>query len=103
MIVIIDLLPAYQAALQARGTRTPKLVRSVLLVQKFAHWIGAVSVNQVTPLHISRYHAHLAYRHEAAFVWYSRHALRTFFQWALMEGVCQDNPTIRSNRSRKWN
>lgn len=93
MTELHDLLPAYRAALQARGQCPRGIEPSLLLVRRFADWVAATAMDQATPLHPDRYHEHLAWRWSHASVRVSQITVQCFVRWAGRGGYLANHLT----------
>jgi site-specific recombinase XerD len=103
MELINDLLADYQTALQARGHRPRGIKRYMEQVEQFATFAGKVCVHRVSTRLVIQFQMRIAERLSASTVGSTLSAVRSFFQWCVEMGYCDDDPTTGVTYPRRRN
>jgi site-specific recombinase XerD len=88
-----ELLPQYQASLKARGHRPRGIKRYLEQVEQFAQFAESVRVERISPRLVLQFQMRIAERLSASTVGSTMSAVRSFFQWCIEMGYCNDDPT----------
>lgn len=96
MPTIEELLPAYRAALVARGHRKQGIVRYMDQIKAFARYAGeGATVADITAKLIRRYQEKMSERCGAGSVSNALTVIRSFCRWCLLEELRDDDPTLK--------
>jgi site-specific recombinase XerD len=93
-VTLTDAIVEWGRSLKADNKSRNSQARYGRIAEQFAAWVGVRHINEVTPRHIRQYKAHLADTdHAPATIKLSLSALRSFFNWAVVEGYIDTDPT----------
>lgn len=96
---ISDVLPAYDQSLTVAGNRPRGRARYLAQLRHFAVFLGQVDIASVLPAHCRRYQEQLSRRGcRGGTLQVSLSAMRSFFDWCVVEGLRADNPAA----ALKW-